>query len=52
MDPPLIYILLDPADADDNQFESLKFMSEYFMISSVPKSEWYGHMKRLYDFMK
>ena len=50
MDPSLIHIPLDQLDANDNQFESLKSFSKYFMYSSVPENEWSSHLKRLYDF--
>ena len=36
-------------DTNDNQYESLKSMSEYFMYASVSKIVWCGHLKRLYD---
>ena len=50
MDPLPIQIPLDQPDANVNQFESLKHMSDYFRIASVPTTEWSGHLKRLYDF--
>ena len=50
MDPLPIQIPLDQPAASVNQFESLKHMSDYFRIASVPTTEWSGHLKRLYDF--
>ena len=52
MDSLPIHIPLNQLDAIVNQFKSLKHMSDYFRIASVPTTEWSGHLKRLYDFYK
>ena len=52
MNPCPIHIPLDQPDVNDNQFESFKYMSEFFMLAFVPNTEWYGNLKRLYNILK
>ena len=52
MNPPPIPIPLDQLGANDNQFESFKVTSEYFMFDSVPKTSGLVILNAFMIFMK